>query len=424
MLSRLPDELLAVVAEYVFTEDDLDYSAPSYLRGWAGWVPPKSSPVRRNWGYGRAYLLALSMVDRRTRAVVLELLMPVISVQTYNIPNLICMYLRYPDLSLKTKTLELKRRELTSKRFSWDGFALAPWGYPSEAFLEACRSVVNQDPTTDPLDKGIWMHELKAGKTNALLAILFSMLPNLEKLILQKTELGNLAFLTSLFLPSSYYKWSRLSHWNCEYLTKVFAPHVARLKDLEMPRNWKTYSYEENHLGTLHFSAQIPVHSLLSLQSMRRFVAPEAALFHSYQEIEANQELATLRHPYDILPQSLESITIFNVDFRTAFKKQDHRILEWLRILFTQMWESRQQQSITRNLRDLQQYSASILFPRLRYIYIEYQTTCAFFDHSLTLYEWAKVELMQQEIQRVDKDFLGTEVEFSFPWVGDPFLPY
>lgn len=415
MLSKLPDELLLQIADYVFRGDDDEIneglcslkSAQGHCRGL---FLPKSSPVTRTWGYGTRTILDLSLVDRGTRAVVLELLASHVSVQLCSVPSLVRMYLKYPDLASKTKVLEIKRRQLTSMNILRveDGHVFVP----DDSLLQACHAVVWNDPSTDLLDKGIWMHELRTGKINALLAILFSILNNLETLQLQRIDVQQLSIFNGLFEPQWMRTWHRPPNWGCEYLEKVFGRQIARIEDLEMPRSWHAYLPDNKYYG-LGSIDHIPVRSLSCFHSLRRVVAPESALIDTFKTFESHS--ATLQcDPSALLPQTLESLTIFNIDFRTAFKKQNHPVLNFLYILFTQIWQS------TEAGQSQKQRSTPRLLPSLRYIYAEYDQTDAFFDHALTLQEWARVETIQEQVQQMGQ-FLGVEVEFSFPWVGDPF---
>ena len=431
MLQRLPDELLVRVAKYVYAGDHYDRNSRSRgvynSQGRLIAGLPKSSPVERNWGYGFKSLLDLSAIDRRTRAVVLELLVPNISVQVCNIPSLILMYLQYPDLARKTKVLNIKRSKLTSRNFSCDD-ELPPWRPRlfGDDFFKACESVIWSDPTTNLYDKRMWHHDLRHGNMDAAFGVLFVLLPNLEKMHLQSIALSELTFFNFLFEPTSapHDEWETPIYCVCEYLEKTFAAHLVRLQELEMPRRWDAHSYLrfETVANTLYTGEQIPAGSLLCCESLRRFVAPEAAFFHSYQAIEDNPELSTFTDPCAILPQTLESLTIFDIDFFSAFKNQKHRVLEFLDTLFDEMRRSREQRRSTPHCPDLQPCAIPELFPALHYIYIEYEQTCAFYDHLYTLMDWAVVESTQDKLQDIGKG-LGVELEFSFPWVGDPFYP-
>jgi hypothetical protein len=389
--------------------------------------PPKSSPVERVRSHGIKFLPELSAVDKRTRAVVLELLVSDISVQFCNIPNLVLMYLRYPDLARKTRVLELKRSKLTSWNFSCKG--LAPWTrelYSDLFFVKACNSVVWSDPTTNCFEKRLWEFDLRHGKMDALFGILFAVLPNLEQLQLQNIELSKLTFFNFLFEPTSTpNELDPLVYYCCEYLEKKFAPRLARLQHLEMPRRWDIHSSLKYEKGAsiLNTPMQMPAESLICCESLRRFVAPETALFHSFGAIEVDPERSTLRKPCAILPQALESLTIFNVDFHNAFKRETHRVLDFLAMLFVGLLRSRQQRGSVPHCQDLQPPPTSGMFPSLHRVYIEYEETCAFYDHVHTLNDCGVVEVTQHRLQQMGKE-LGVELEFSFPWVGNPFFPW
>lgn len=411
MLSRLPDEILLEVAKLIHTGDDKYYKKRIPLPPNRGWWTSESEPYERDWGHGKWDLLQLSLTDRRTRAIALEPLAVDVTVQLCNVQSLICMFLNYPDLAAKTESLELKWSKLNDDLESPDHAGDAP---PHEAFVQACGLVVRNDPTTDLFDKGLWMYELRAGKRNALLAVLFSLLRNIAFLHLQNISLQPLTFFDCLFDPPwavSY--WDQPTDWHCEYLKKVFVPHIAKVQGMELPNRWYTTIRAFDQAGK-RLPDQIPVRTFINFSSLRRLVLPERAIFDKPGTKQVDID------PSKYLPSTLESLVILQVDFRNAFKSQDHKVLKFIRRLFDQMYNCRRLDGFPNTPQSYKHSSALGIFPALKQIVIEYIITDAFLDPLVIMHEWNRIAMTQDDLQELGFG-MGVSLEFNFPWVGDPF---
>lgn len=376
MFSHLPDELILAVAAYVCTDDVVLTDACAYIDysddGEDDCIP----------GYGRKCLRALSLTDRRTRAVSLELLLADPIVELVDIPSLILTYLRYPDLAFKTRSLGLKRDMKTLHGIS----QARPVVGIDEAFVQVCKTAIWNSPTTDLLDKGTWIYELRAGQKNALLAVLFALLPNLEELNVWNNSLHDFAIFSLLFGPPSWSPastWYEPPHWRCEYLQKVFAPHFTSIRSLELPGLWYTYDDQWEELPP----DQIPVRTLHVFSSLQHLVAPEGALVDAIMDTE--------RDPSAVLPHTLESITLTDVEVDSSLI---HPPQSWN--LLRRILEQKSQQPSR--------------FPTLQHMALHYRKRIAqlYSPYNLTLQGLQDFSNGQEELWQLGKQH-GVELEFG-----------
>ncbi|KAJ4296389.1 hypothetical protein N0V90_006434 [Kalmusia sp. IMI 367209] len=413
MLERLPDELLLQIARYILEPDD-EYYHPPIVNGTMDW-----NSVLTTWCYGwtKSELLSITLVNQHIRAVTLEAwVAPTVSPKFRHLDSLIMTYIRYPCLAAKTKGLEIKtcfcNDSLVGKpkmRCDWVSMPVVP---TNAVFVDACKSILRNDESTDCFDKSAWHEELRLGKTNGIFAVLFAILSNLERVNLQDASLYQFEFLHFLFDSDV----SRLGDhgWHCDSEKKVFATNAQKIKELQLPSGCASVYWPHIlHLG--YRVPRKPVYSLACFTSLRRLVVPENTLLLSIRNHPPGTEI-DIPDPHKMLPQALESLVISDVDFWVPFRNGSrYLVLEFLDQLF---WQ--QQKSEGQHPRELYSQTLSNLKDIKIEYFVRYCQTDGHFTEVDALQEWNEAELMQQELQRIFKGLGGT-LTFNFPLLHGPF---
>ncbi|KAF1951422.1 hypothetical protein CC80DRAFT_597369 [Byssothecium circinans] len=416
MPGRLPDELLAQVVQWVRV------LPPVLPEGLFYYVDLEELEALYA---GIEDLLALSLVAKHTRAVVLEHFTRDISISWCEVPSLVLMLVMYPDLAKKTKTLKIgKSDDANTIQLPTD-----------KSFLRACLPIV-RDSGLDYSSRIEWQRDLQSGRTRATFAMLFALMTNLEVLDMRDSHLWRFPFLNSIFKAPTrgWHDWYQPYEWKAGYLDRIFVSRCQTLQQLDLPHDWSTLTSKAlKHRDPTQL--QIPVFQFSMFTNVTRLVAPESAFDNkqvSRRQIPGDTVVMYDRHvtvplqmtgaPFaqnlaTLFPASLKHLTIFKVDFDTQFRRRNYRILELLEF-------------VIKGRCRVPSFGHAAL-PALERITVEYEqvyphdfftkasfATGLFFHENHLFNEWARYELMQQQCKDGGRRY-GVELEFGSPWGTD-----
>ena len=297
-------------------------------------------------------IISLSLVNKRTRAIVLDFFPRNVNITWCKVPSFVHMLVNYPDLALKITSLTIKDDD--------DDINTPLMMAPIEMiFLHACKPIV-LGIGLDHLACVEWTWDLVAGKARGIFAIIFALLTGATTVDLQSSHLWRFDFLNVLFksqtngLSIQHQPASWIGH---EYLDTIFTTRCKIITHLKLPQEWTTYEIESS-LSTpppdpMH--QQIPAVSFSMFTNLTHLSVPEAAFFPitdvtnhtipleetsfiNFNDPNILLPLAPAGPPFThdlraLFPPTLQHLTITNVAFEAQFYRRKYRILEFLDFL-------------------------------------------------------------------------------------------
>jgi hypothetical protein len=191
-----------------------------------------------------------------------------------------------------------RRSKMPSRQFSVE----------TEAnFRMECLNTIRNNDDVSNRNKRMWKDALQAGHNNAFLALLLSILPNLEGLTLGGDHILHYPMLLrdadpwrGPMSPST----NGRRHWTDDtstqqlrehkYIAQVFEEKYSRLTKLELPSSWS---------GIIHSRATLISPRYYHFDDLQTLIIPESALPYSHV-VRANGML------FSALPGTLRSLTI------------------------------------------------------------------------------------------------------------------